>query len=357
MKILHLIYDDINNPWLAGGGAFASYEINKRLAKKHEITVITGNYPGAKNIIKGGINYKRIGSSISYLLSRITYSKKLKNIIKNSDFDILIDDFSPFSPSYSYKYTKKPIICVLRNIFLDHSFKRFNLLGVIPYLTEKKAFKNYKNFLVFSPSMEEKLKTLTNSKITRLSRGINTKDYKPSKKEQDYILYLGRISIYQKGIDRLVKAFSEIKTNTKLIIAGYGTKKDIKELKELLKNKNIEFIGKVTGKKKTDLLSNCKFICMPSRYESWGTVAIEAAASQKPVIGTKITGLKDSIKNNQTGILIHPKNLKEAITELLKNKKLREKLGKNALNYSKTFDWDEIIKDYEKVYMNDHIIV
>ena len=147
MKILHLIYDDINNPWLGGGGAFASYEINKRLAKKHKITVITGNYPKAKNEIKEGIEYRRVGSNKSYIISRLTYSKRIKKIIKSMDYDIIIDDFSPFSPTNSYKYAKKPVICVLRNIFLTHSFKRFKFLGILPYVAEKKAFKNYKKFL------------------------------------------------------------------------------------------------------------------------------------------------------------------------------------------------------------------
>ena len=46
MKICHLIYDDVNNPWLGGGGAVRAWEIYRRLAADHEITLVTGKFPG-----------------------------------------------------------------------------------------------------------------------------------------------------------------------------------------------------------------------------------------------------------------------------------------------------------------------
>ena len=49
MKICHLIYDDVGNPWLGGGGALRAREIYRRLAERHEITLITGRFPGSSS--------------------------------------------------------------------------------------------------------------------------------------------------------------------------------------------------------------------------------------------------------------------------------------------------------------------
>ena len=47
VKILHTIYDDVDNPWCGGGGALRAIEINRRLAKRHKVKMLVGNYPGA----------------------------------------------------------------------------------------------------------------------------------------------------------------------------------------------------------------------------------------------------------------------------------------------------------------------
>ena len=48
MKICHLMYDDVDNPWLGGGGAVRAMELYRRLASRHEITVVSGLFPGAE---------------------------------------------------------------------------------------------------------------------------------------------------------------------------------------------------------------------------------------------------------------------------------------------------------------------
>src|SRR5690606_11347944 len=60
-KIVISTYDSIDNPFYNGGGAFAIHEVAKRLSKKYELIVLTGNYPGSINKVKDGVSYKRIG--------------------------------------------------------------------------------------------------------------------------------------------------------------------------------------------------------------------------------------------------------------------------------------------------------
>ena len=74
LKICHLIYDDIANPWLGGGGAVRAMEIYRRLAERHEITLICGLFPGADLEAEiDGIRILRVGSAASYGRSRLGY--------------------------------------------------------------------------------------------------------------------------------------------------------------------------------------------------------------------------------------------------------------------------------------------
>jgi hypothetical protein len=77
MKILHLIYDHIKNPWVAGGGAFRVYEIYRRFPEKYEITVVCGRYPGAADYREDNIDYEFVGTDRNnYVLGTFCYAVK-----------------------------------------------------------------------------------------------------------------------------------------------------------------------------------------------------------------------------------------------------------------------------------------
>jgi len=360
MKILHLIYDDINNPWLGGGGAVRTYEIYKRLAKKHEITVVTGNYPNAKGEEeKDGITYERIGSDKNYLWSRLTYSLNAPKLIKGSDCDIVVEDFSAFSPCFSPLHTKKPVVVSIQNVFGIHAIKKYKILGVIAFICEKFGLKLYKNFIVVSLSIKEQLKSVNCGNMLVIPNAVDCSLMHLKTTEKNYILYLGRIDIYQKGIDVLLKSFSKIAKHkdVKLIIAGSGKEKDIDNLRNLIRTLDLEnrvdFVGRIFNREKNELLSSCLFVCMPSRFESWGIVAIEAAACGKPVIGTKIFGLCDSIKDSKTGILVesdNPDELYRAMIRLIESEDLRRRFGENGKIWAQNFRWDTVAQIQENFY-------
>jgi glycosyltransferase involved in cell wall biosynthesis len=102
-----------------------------------------------------------------------------------------------------------------------------------------------------------------------------------------------------------------------------------------------------------DLLRNATFCCMPSRYEGWNIVAMETAASSKAALGTDIQGLRDTIKNGITGILVPPDDaflLAEKMSLLLGDAALRERLGKNGYVWAKRFSWNRVTGLQEAFY-------
>ena len=345
MKILHLIYDHINNPWIGGGGAVRAYEINKRLAmKRHEILIISGKYPDAEDYEEGNLRFNFLGSDKNYVLSVFSYAFKAIQYLKKHayDFDIVIEDFAPWNPVFSFKYHKDKIVIVQIQNFLGlEIIKKYLLAGLPFYLCEKFYPFYFRNKIFVSEALSSRFKNSGGV----IPNGINFKE--DNIQQGDYIAFLGRIDIHQKGLDILIKALSDLK-NLNVKIAGFG--RDEKRLLKLLKAyNNIEFFGRVYDANKKQFLAKAKFLIMPSRFEGQGIVALEAASMGKPVIVSDIPELKWVV---EAGFGISFKNesatdLAEKINFLLQRDDLITEMGKHGIEYAKQFTWDRIAADYE----------
>ena len=115
----------------------------------------------------------------------------------------------------------------------------------------------------------------------------------------------------------------------------------------------MKFLGYLTGKEKTNCFLLSDLMVVPSVIAKGGdteglpVTIMEGMASGLAVITTDVGGIKDIIKDKKNGILIQEKNSKqiaEKIIYLINNKKLKEKISKNALLTSKEYDWKIIGK-------------
>ena len=127
----------------------------------------------------------------------------------------------------------------------------------------------------------------------------------------------------------------------------------LKLRKTLGLEKNVEFIFKSTEQEKVALLEQSDIFVMPSvvykkSVEGFGITYIEAASYGKPSIGGIYGGEGDAIKSGQTGYLCNGNDLNAIYDTLLKilNNDQYLKLGANALEFSKEFSWEKIIKKY-----------
>lgn len=350
MKILHFIYDHINNPWVGGGGAVRVYEIYKRLSEKdHKITVISGKYKGAKDYkVNENFEYRFVGTDRNYILSTFSYAFASFSLLKKiyKDYDIIIEDFAPWNPIFSFRFKSKPIVLQLHHKEGKEILKRYSILGIPFYLFEIIYPKLFKK--IITVSFESKKKFNVEAKI--ISNGIQNINYDLS--EGHYIAYIGRIDIYNKGLDVAIESFSQLDLNFK--IAGKG--KDEDKIKSIIKSKNycnISYVGYLSENKKIEFIKNSLFLIMPSRFEGQGIVALEAAAMGKPVIVSDIPELKYIVENG-FGLSFKSgdyKDLREKIIYLFNNPELIREMGQKGIEYAKNFLWDNIALQYEKYLM------
>ena len=171
------------------------------------------------------------------------------------------------------------------------------------------------------------LQTLVSKQNFREKYKINSK----------FILFVGRFS-KSKGIETLVNSFNILKnekeiSDTKLVIMGvnFGFEK---EMEGLIKKFNLlDRILVIKNPPREDVISaygESEFLVLPSQWELSPLVPLESFAFKKPVISTRSHGIPFTVKDGKTGILVEPENpdeLSKAITKLLRDNELRERLG------------------------------
>lgn len=151
------------------------------------------------------------------------------------------------------------------------------------------------------------------------------------------IFFTGRL-VYYKGVDVLIKAFSQVKSNCELFIAGTGVLENelIEKVKEYQISDRVHFLGFLPEEHLKQAYADCDIFVLPSvaRSEAFGIVQLEAMIYGKPVINTNLpSGVPYVSLHGKTGLTVEPENstqLAEAITLLCENKSLREEYGKSA---------------------------
>ena len=111
------------------------------------------------------------------------------------------------------------------------------------------------------------------------------------------------------------------------------------------------------GKRGQDTLpyyySAAEVVVMPSHYESFGMVALEAMACGTPVIASDVGGLGFLVQDGETGFTIpdgEPDTLCEKLTLLLGDVQLRERMGERAVEVAQSYDWEKIARQIAEVY-------
>jgi glycosyltransferase involved in cell wall biosynthesis len=121
-----------------------------------------------------------------------------------------------------------------------------------------------------------------------------------------YLLFLGRIEQI-KGIETLLAAARESPL-VQVVIAGSGSKDDIEKLCRSLPP-NVRYVGFVGGKELEELVLGCLALVMPSIwYENQPLSMLEAMARAKPVIASNIGGMRELLRDCETGLLVQPGN-------------------------------------------------
>lgn len=370
MKILHLLYESKGDYFGIGGVGTRAYEIYSRLKDRHDITLLCRKYPGAKDreIIEG-LKHVFVGAeSKSFTKALLSYAYHAAGFVKKygNNFDIIIEEFSPAIPTFLHFFTDKPVVLQIQGYTGGLYFRKYNPAHAsMLYFLEKLRPLFYDNFIFIS---NETVKRFSKGRMGRLFKlkankydeiipnGISSEMLSVAPEENNYILYLGRIDIYAKGLDVLIDAyknFCKSFPDIRLFIAGDGRER--KEFKDMLQKlpdevkRNIELLGWVSSVKKIEVISKALFVVLPSRHEVQPIAILEQMACGKAIITSDIPEL-NYITENRAGISFKSGDadaLAHSMKDLAARKDIRE-MGQRGRDLVKTLTWDKIAWRFEE---------
>jgi glycosyltransferase involved in cell wall biosynthesis len=353
MKILFIDYDDLNNPYAGGGQAYMTRELTKRLSVNHNITIVTGKYPQARNLTYGNLHYFRLGiGNLGYMVSLISHWLLIPIYVLfyQHSYDVIIECFTaPFTTSFVPMFARKPLIALPTFFDSAQLAKKYHLpLDIFQNLLIRK----YNHFICMTEVLKRRIHSIhPKAYIKIIPGGTDIELFKSKNIHGEYVLYIGRIDIYNKGLRLLVEAWKNF--NTKLIIAGSGNKKELETLVKLISDnhlqKNILMIGKVDGKQKIDLYRKSLFVVQPSIYETFGFTALETLASGKLLVCFDIEGFKWIPSKYAIKIKsINTKSLILGLKHALRSVKAKNNICRINRDFASKFSWDNVSVIFEK---------
>lgn len=360
MKIFCYSYDSLKNPFLGGGGIYREVNIHRELAQKHDITFFHGYFKKAKSYSENNIIFKYLGFGKSFLLSRFTFFlfATIHSLFHKADLYVI--SYSVYSPVLTFLFKPKKTIIQLYHFVGKNAFRKYKIFGIIPFMAEKLVLHFAKYFITMAKGASDFIKSKYKKIAIPTYTGIDPILFNKTSKEKNYLLSFGRIDVYMKGLDVLIEVYNALREKgikIDLKIAGRGLPKDVEKVKAMIKKskykKDILFIENPTSQQKLKLFKFTNLVIIPSRFEGWNIVALEAAANSKVVVGSNIAGLSEAVKNNKTGVLCPSENIQcfvNKIILLLSEKEKRKKLAQNAYKYAQGFTWAKMANLQEKFY-------
>lgn len=356
MKILIFNWQDIKNP-LGGGAEVHLHQIFSRIARSgHEVTLYCSAYEGAlPEETIGGIKVIREGGRS---LFNFWVPWRYLTRFRKEKFDLVIDDMNKI-PFFTPLYVRRPLFLIIHHLFDRSIFKEASYpVALYVYLMEKigVAIARARRIPLFVVSPSTELEMLDHGyRKEDISFAYNCVDHDLHKvsavpaKVKNQIGYFGRLKKY-KSVEHLLYAFVRVRREipgASLLIVGDGDhRKYLESLALTLElSESVRFAGYVPEDEKVRLLQGMPLVVNSSAKEGWGLTVIEANACGTPVIGSDVPGLRDAIKNDETGLLYEYGNIDQLsakIILLLRDERLMARLTAGAVEWAGRFNWDAV---------------
>ncbi len=353
MKLLVLNWLDPLNPQ-SGGAEVHLREIFGRLVKRgHSVTLLCSAWRGsAPRAEVDGIEVHRIAGRHTLSLAAPAYFQRR---LWRRNFDLIVEDLNKV-PFFSPFWVNAPVALIVHHLFGKTAFREASLpLAAATWMLElpvSRVFRDVPTAAV-SKSTEDDLvrRGMPRHHIEIIPNGVDLETLVPSPTADRFpeptLLYLGRLKRY-KRVDLILRALALLShrgVQCRLMIAGRGDHGPrLEKLSASLGIRDrVEFLGYVPEKEKIELLRKSWLHVLTSPKEGWGIANLEAAACGTPTIASDSPGLRDSVVDGVTGLLVPHANveaLAERMEHLLADGLLRAEMGINARRFAEGYSWD-----------------
>lgn len=351
MRLVAVSWRELANP-SAGGAEVLLDQLLRGLAERgHQVALVCGG-PAEQR------SYKVIDAGGTYahylwapLICMIRY--------RRADLIIDVENGMPY---FSPLWRRRPSICLVHHVHSDQWRTRFpGLVATVLRIIESRvmpvAYRN-RTFVAISISTAQALQRIgvDPANIRIIEPGVDAAPQMDwAKSEEPLFLSLCRV-VPHKRVDLLLEAWRSAGREIpgRLVIAGDGS-----ELENIRRKASdiprVDILGRVTDAEKWRLLKQSWAHVSATHHEGWGLTTFEAAVVGTPTLAFDAPGVRDSVVDGVTGVLVEPDGadapsaFARAWVDLAQNTEKRERLGGAAQERSVEFGWDRMVDTWLKL--------
>ena len=365
MKILFLCWRDIENP-RSGGAEIYIHEVARRLVDEgHEVALFTARWDGSGGTDAiDGVRILRRGAQATVHCHFMWWWLRAG---RRQGFDLVIDVVNtlPFLTPLLVKERDARKLALFFQLCRQIWFYEMVVpLSAIGYFAELVYLKLYRRMKVVTISESSRRDLVSKGipedavSICPVGIGIRPLDAAEPKGDGLDMIFVGRLTA-SKRPDHVIRAFSLVlkeRPEARLILVGDGRpwyRAKLERLaRELLLDASVEFKGRVSEEEKERLMLQAHVIAVTSVKEGWGLIVTEANALGTPAVVYDVDGLRDSVRDGETGIVCRtntPEALAAEVLSLTADAGRYQRLRQAALEWSRQFTWDRTAEEFRKV--------
>jgi glycosyltransferase involved in cell wall biosynthesis len=371
-----------------GGVERRIVEIAKRLTDVVDTEVYSGTKKGFSEVteVDGTTFIPCFSTDMLYPLDNWVFNRTISKMVDAINADVYeahtVSGYK-FLKALNKRNISKPLIQTIHGVLADEynqsskssspSLRMKLSKTFMKYLAgiEKEAARKATLIVTVSKYSAEKIVQLYDvdeAKIRVVPNGVDSQRFKPEvdcrelkqkigENSKHLILFVGNL-IPRKGLQFLIEAAKQVlkeNKDTKFVVVGDGPLKNrlISHSEEQGVSDKFAFLGNVPEAMLHQLYNCADVFASPSIQEGQGITLLEAQATAKPVVAFNVSAINEVVKNNETGLLVKPSSLElaNAISRLLSNPSLREKLGRSGREFVReNFSWDILAQKMFQVY-------
>jgi glycosyltransferase involved in cell wall biosynthesis len=337
-RIVFLSWRDLAHPQAGGSEVLIDRLARACVARGHDVAVMSGSPTATRpyRVVALG------GAYAQYARAPLAHARRFR------DWDVLIDIDNGI-PFFSPLWWRGPVVCLVHHLSGEQWHLRFPrpVATVGRALEERVMPRVYRAapFICISASTASGVRSLgvPEEHIHVLPMGANA-GFEPRDEpsQNPLFLSLGRLVPY-KRIDLLLRIWDRVRPQVggKLVIAGEGPER---ARLEGLATDSVEIRGRVSEEEKERLLGSAWLLVHSSLHEGWGIVISEAAHTGTPALAFDVRGVRDSVVQGETGLLVgSEREFADAWIELARDPERRRRMGAAARRHAESTPWEATV--------------
>ena len=350
--LLAINFRDPAHPEAGGAELHLAHILGEAAARGWRVTWLASGFPGAAPEGRhGDIRVVRRGTwwNFNWMVPGV-----LKREFASPAPDLVVEDVNKV-PCFTPWWTPAPVAVIVPHLFGTTALREASwpvALYVMALEAMIPAVYGRGRFVVISESTRDDLaaRGIDRDRVSVVHCGLDHATYRPDpatgKSAHPTVVFVGRLRRY-KGVDWVMRSFPAVLArapDARLVVIGDGPFEGAlrRAAARLGVAQAVDFLGFLPSAEKVRWLRQAWVVVQPSPKEGWGLTVIEAGACATAVVAADSPGLRDSVRRDETGLLVpygDDAALTAALSRVIEDRALRERLAAAGIARAATFSW------------------